>query len=184
MKRVLTVFGLWTLILVLSCSFVFSDVVVDQATALFDLGILRGDGTGFKLDQTLTRAEALAFIARIKGDESGLPTLYTSANETKFKDILKDQWYTRYVNYGVSTGLVNGYSDGTFQPKGELTDKAFIKLLLVALGYVYDVDFTWDTVYTFAVEKTLIVAAPVSEAPILRGDVVTLIYRALQMQMK
>lgn len=184
MKRMLSGFGLCALLLLLSLSVAFSDVVTDQAMALFDLGILRGDGTGFNLDQTLTRAEALAFIARIKGDEATLPGLYSNSNETSFKDNLKDQWYTRYINYGVSTGLVNGYSDGTFKPKGELTDKAFIKLLLVALGYEYGVDFTWDRVYDFAVEKALIDVAPENEAPILRGDVVKLIYRALQMQVK
>lgn len=184
MKKTIVLIGLLILVVMLSVSSVFADLVDDQATALFDLGILRGDGTGFKLEQTLTRAEALAFIVRIKGDEGDLPVFYSSANETTFKDNLKDQWYTRYINYGVSTGLVNGYRDGTFKPKGDLTDKAFMKLLLVALGYQYTVDFTWETVYSFAVEKTLIDAVPENEAPILRGDVVKLIYRALQMQMK
>jgi hypothetical protein len=183
MKNIVRI-GFLVLVLMLSISGVFADLVDNQATALFDLGILRGDGTGFKLEQTLTRAEALAFISRIKGDEGNLTALYSSANETKFKDNVKDQWYTRYINYGVSTGLVNGYSDGTFKPKAELTDKAFIKLLLVALGYQYDVDFKWDTVYSFAIEKTLITEAPLNEAPILRGDVVKLIYRALQLQVK
>lgn len=172
------------LILLLTTNLSLAASVEEQAMALNNLGILRGDGTGFKLDQNLTRAEALAFISRVKGEELTLNTTYSANNETKFKDNLKDQWYTRYINYGVATGLVNGYTDGTFKPQGQLTDKAFIKLLLVALGYTYDKDFTWDTVYPFAVEKRLITVAPQAELPIKRGEVVKLIYTALSLKVK
>lgn len=177
-------FAIVLVVMLLTTSLPFATSVEEQALALSQLGILRGDGTGFKLDQNLTRAEALAFISRVKGEELTLNSLYTTNNETKFKDNVKDQWYTRYINYGVATGLVNGYTDGTFKPQGQLTDKAFIKLLLVALGYTYDADFTWDTVYTFAVEKGLTTTVPETELPIMRGEVVKLIYTALSLKVK
>ncbi len=176
--------GLLFLVMVFSMMFGFADPVDNESMALFDLGILKGDGVSFHLDQTLSRAEALAFISRIKGEEATLSSLYASTNETKFKDNMSNQWYTPYINYGVATGLVNGYADGTFKPSGKLTDQAFVKLLLVALGYTFDTDFTWDTVFPFAFEKGLILEVPLKQSPILRGDVVTLIYRALQMDVR
>ena len=40
-----------------------------------------------------------------------------------------------------------------FEPTAEIDEQAYAKILLTALGYEYNVDFTWDGTLAFAKEK-------------------------------
>lgn len=46
-----------------------------------------------------------------------------------FTDLKKDNWATNYINSIVSDGLLSGYPDGTFRPKGKITVKEFMAIL-------------------------------------------------------
>jgi len=46
-----------------------------------------------------------------------------------------------------------GVGDNKFEPEEPITQQAYAKILLEALGYKYNEDFTWDEVITFAKEK-------------------------------
>lgn len=52
-----------------------------------------------------------------------------------FSDVPDNAWYKAPVYDLVGRGIINGYSDGTFQPQNNLKVSECIKLIVSALGY-------------------------------------------------
>ncbi len=46
-----------------------------------------------------------------------------------FKDVPKDEWYTQYVNKAANAGIIKGYDDNTFRPKGQIAFTEISSLL-------------------------------------------------------
>ncbi len=118
----------------------FSDVAETDNYAkaielLNDLGIVTGDdndGDGvldFRPEDTITRAEVTAIIARIQGMD-----VAAKAN-TEFDDVPSSHWASGYVAQAASQGIVNGYGDGKFGPEDNVTYEQMIKMLMETLGY-------------------------------------------------
>ncbi|MCF2665365.1 S-layer homology domain-containing protein, partial [Oscillibacter valericigenes] len=57
------------------------------------------------------------------------------ADTAPFKDVAADNQYAGYIAYCVQQGITAGYTDGTYRPAAPLTNFAFMKMLLGALGY-------------------------------------------------
>ncbi|MGB4570039.1 MAG: S-layer homology domain-containing protein, partial [Tepidanaerobacteraceae bacterium] len=100
------------------------------------LGYLKGFEDGdLRLDQPITRAQALAFIIRISGLEASAELM---KGQTQFADVNNDpslQWATGYINLGVGQGIINGYPDGTFKGNNNVTYAEMAKMLLYAMNY-------------------------------------------------
>lgn len=129
-----------------------------QAEVLNQLSIVRGDGTNFNLDGKLRRSEAVTLTIRLMGQEPlvlGKTAAY-SATATAFSDVSADQWYAPYIGYCREQGIVGGFDDGTFRPDEYVSEKAFLKLTLGALGYRYGQDFAWADVYRKALDVGLV----------------------------
>lgn len=47
----------------------------------------------------------------------------------KFKDVPDSEWYAPYVNKAASAGVIKGYGDGTFNPKGNISFTEITSLL-------------------------------------------------------
>ena len=73
------------------------------------------DGT-FRPDNTITRAESAAIIARCSADFDE-NKMYAS----DFTDVLGDEWYANYVGYAAEKGYISGYEDGTFKADRNIT---------------------------------------------------------------
>jgi hypothetical protein len=58
--------------------------------------------------------------------------LYVSAGS--YSDIEQSDWFYANVDDLISKDIVNGYSDGTFKPKKNITRAEFCKVLMTALG--------------------------------------------------
>ncbi|MEX0974593.1 MAG: S-layer homology domain-containing protein [Bacillota bacterium] len=88
------------------------------AAVLRARGVMNGDPDGsFRWDEPLSRAEALKVVVAVvrNAPESrrvqiGLPF-----------DVPADAWYASYVRYGLETGLVKGYGDGSFRPHAPIS---------------------------------------------------------------
>ena len=96
-------------------------------------GIINGfeDGS-FGPKKTLTRAQAAKILCvMLEGAEKA--NALTKA-ETGFADVPATHWAAKFVAYCVEKGIVSGVGDGKFDPDGKLTDAAFAKMLLVAIG--------------------------------------------------
>lgn len=155
-----------------------------QADVLYQLNLLKGTGTDYNLDGRLKRSEAVAFVVRLLGAEAEVLAQKEAFSKTKFSDMTGAEWFAPYVGYAASKGILNGFQDGTFKPSDYVSEKAFIKMVLVAMGYQYNVDFNWDTALKVAYQKQLLTdikyaTTTADNSNYLRGSVVQVMYSSL-----
>ena len=107
---------------------------VEAVEVLSAMGIIDGykDGS-FKPQGTLNRAAGAKFIAYLMLGEKNADGL--KATGTVFEDVAADYALAPYVEWCAKMGIVDGYGDGKFGPTNTLTQAAFGKMLLTALGY-------------------------------------------------
>lgn len=156
----------------------------EEASTLYKLNLLAGDGTGFNLDGQLKRRDAAAFIVKFIGKNDFVKAKSYMYQDTGFSDVPSDMWYAPYVGYLVDQGIVNGYGDNTFKPNENVSEKAFLKMALVAMGYEYNEDFDWDNIFYHAYEKGLVedinyTVMSEDNFSYNRGHVVSALYHAL-----
>lgn len=174
-------------ILISSVPQVNAETVNTQAQVLNRLNILRGNGVTFNLTGNLSRAEGAAFVVRMLGMEEEVLMNSEKYLTTSFTDVKPEAWYAPYVGYCVSTGILIGYNDNTFRPAYDLNEQSFLKILLVALGYEYNKDFTWADTFKKSYDAGLVSDTSYKtktkdDKVFSRGGVVDLIYVALKMK--
>ena len=138
-----------TLSLAVSASAVKADEKINEDYAeavavLNGMGVFKGyeDGS-FKPENKITRAEVATIIYRIytkdvaKNDKSGLYATYN-----KFSDMAGAGWAAGYIGYCANAELVKGYPDGTFKPSGNVTGYEVLAMILRAVGYDKNGEFT------------------------------------------
>ena len=130
----------------------------EAVSVLSGLKVFEGyeDGS-FQPKGSITRAEVAAIIYRIvTGDvEDKQVKLYADYN--KFTDVKSSSWYAGYVNYCANAELVKGRDGKTFDPQGKVTGYEALAMILRAVGYDKNGEFTgkeWQ-VQTAAVAKSL-----------------------------
>lgn len=99
------------------------------------------DGS-FRPDAPVNRAEAL----KILNLAAGLHELDDSV-PVSFSDVLPEDWFTPYVRAAASREIVQGYSDGTFQPGNPITRAEAAKIVYYTMmgnptvnGYVLPIE--------------------------------------------
>jgi len=149
------------------------------------LGILQGEGEGVNeeyLAKATTRIQGTILLLRLLGKED---EALAYAGQDNFADVVGNEWYASvlaYVKANPSIGFV-GYPDGTFQPRKVMTGAELYKVLLTALGYEQDVDYTWAEVADKAAELGL-VSLDDPTAAITNNDMAIAILEGLQAEMK
>ena len=106
-----------------------------EAVELFNkIGIITGyeDGS-FGPEKTITREQAAKIIAIMALGNDAANKL--GVEKAPFPDVPATSQFAGYIGYCVSAGIIDGYKDGTFKPKGTLTGYQFAKMLLGVLGY-------------------------------------------------
>lgn len=61
-----------------------------------------------------------------------IPQGAQAAEKKAFSDVEKGAWYEATVEWAVSNGVVNGYTDGTFRPSQKVTEAEFLTMILRA----------------------------------------------------
>ena len=90
---------------------------------------IQGNNGLFRPEASLSRAEAVAMLARLSVDGDGNP-LYTGAAGTGgFSDVSLGDWYAPYVAFAQKYGIASGYPDGTFRPEQPVSRAELVKLL-------------------------------------------------------
>lgn len=82
----------------LASSFIVNGVTADQ----------------FAPEQQLTRAEWVAMLTRELG-------LTASSSASSYKDVPDNAWYAEAVAAATETGIIQGFTDGTFRPNDKMT---------------------------------------------------------------
>mgnify|MGYP004602177941 CR=1 FL=1 len=121
-----------------------SDNYAESVAVLNGMGVFKGyeDGS-FKPEGNITRAEVATIIYRIytadvaKNDKSGLYATYN-----KFSDMAGAGWAQGYIGYCANASLVKGYPDGTFKPSGKVTGYEVLAMILRAVGYDKNNEFS------------------------------------------
>ena len=186
-----------TMSLVVSASAVKADEKINEDYAeavavLNGMGVFKGyeDGS-FKPENNITRAEVATIIYRIytkdvaKNDKSGLYATYN-----KFSDMAGAGWAAGYIGYCANAEFVKGYPDGTFKPSGNVTGYEVLAMILRAVGYDKNGEFTgadWAlNVAKYAEQLGILknVAKTTDlSAPATRELVSELLFRAIQSPM-
>ncbi len=158
----------------------------DKATALNKISLLSGTTTGFNLDGYLTRAEATTFIVKLLGKAEYVNQEKDRLKSSHFPDVVQSAWYAPYVGYCSESGIIGGYPNGKFGPNDRLNEKAFLIMVLKAIGYS---EFTGSEVYTKAYEAGLVTDSSYLDktdvnSEYKRGDVAELLYHTLSINPK
>ncbi|MFD0960007.1 S-layer homology domain-containing protein [Paenibacillus chungangensis] len=92
-------------------------------------GIVSGvSQTQFNPDGEITRAEFAALLVRSLG-------LQEEIKQTTFADVGSNEWYTGVIGAAVSSGLINGYKDGTFRPDASISREQMATMITRALAF-------------------------------------------------
>ena len=117
----------------------------EAVDVLSGMKVFSGDNGNFKPAANITRAEMAAVIYRlVSGDVTDSKAgLYS--NYAPFKDVTSDKWYAGYVGYCWNAGLIKGRDADTFDPTGNVTGYEALAMLLRAVGYDKNDEFTGPT---------------------------------------
>ena len=120
-----------------------SDTYEEAVAVLNGMGVFKGyeDGS-FQPQGDITRAEVAAIVYRVytKDVKDAKASMYATYN--KFSDMTGAGWAQGYIGYCANAALVKGYPNGTFQPSGKVTGYEVLAMILRAIGYDQNNEFT------------------------------------------
>jgi hypothetical protein len=114
-------------------------------TAISELSqknIVNGYSDGsFKPDNTINRAEFTKLVINAsKGRNITSSDCYLSST---FSDVSKTDWFSPYICYAKQQGVLNGYPDGSFRPRQEITFPEAAKIVSLAFGASVEKTDVW-----------------------------------------
>jgi len=118
---------------------------VEAVDVLTEMGILEGTDGVFNATKVLKRAEAAKIISYMMLGKTSADNL--KAATAPFADVPATHWAAGYIANCVNEGILGGYGNGNFGPEDELTGTQFAKMLLCAVGYGVNGEFSganWD----------------------------------------
>lgn len=133
---------------------VFADVAIEDPDRpyielAYELGIVNGypDRT-FRADSQISRSEMTAMILRALGWET-LAQATTASGQVYPDQAEIAPWAMGYALLAYETGIIKGYSDGTFRPLASTTRSqaaVLVARMLGAMGRLYDLSGTVKTI--------------------------------------
>lgn len=86
----------------------------DEVKYVYDNGLMNGTSSS-KFDPSISTSRAM--VVTILYRQEGEPAV----SGTCFPDVPEGKWYTAAVTWGAENGIVEGYTDGTFQPNKDIS---------------------------------------------------------------
>ena len=120
-----------------------SDSYAEAVAVLNGMGVFKGyeDGS-FQPEGDITRAEVSAIVYRVYTQDvkDAKASMYATYN--KFSDMAGAFWAAGYIGYCANAELVKGCPDGTFKPSGKVTGYEVLAMILRAVGYDKNNEFS------------------------------------------
>ena len=113
----------------------FDDIEYKEAVdVLTALGVIAGrDDGSFDPTATILRSEAAKIISYVLLGTARADAL--SKSPSTFTDVAGDHWANPFIQYCYKEGIILGYGDGRFGPNDPVTATQMAKMLLMAMGY-------------------------------------------------
>ena len=118
---------------------------VEAADVLTGMKVFQGDEGGFRPADTITRAEVAALIYRLATGDVDNSRAQLYANYGNFTDVAESDWFAGYVGYCANAGYIKGTSATTFDPYASVTGYETLAMILRAIGYDKNGEFTGPT---------------------------------------
>ena len=126
----------------------FTDDVDKIGDAYYEaVGVLTGIGvidgmteTAFEPQGNYTREQAAKIIAYMMLGKDKADSLKCTV--APFDDVAATRWSAGYIAYCVEQGIIDGMTETTFEPTGKLTGFQWAKMLLCAVGFGVNDEFT------------------------------------------
>ena len=126
----------------------FTDDVNKIGDAYYEaVGVLTGIGvidgmteTAFEPQGNYTREQAAKIIAYMQLGKDKADSLKCTV--APFEDVAATRWSAGYIAYCVEQGIIDGMTETTFEPTGKLTGFQWAKMLLCAVGFGVNGEFT------------------------------------------
>lgn len=149
--------------------------------SLMDRNIIKWNPDGyFHPEDPITRAQLAIIIANITGNSK---TKTQDMMYDYYDDIANHEWAKSQINACKRTNLIKGTSERTFNPDGKVTYVEFMAIISRIQNPLLEPSGTWPDNYinyakTF--QNQLISDRNITDwnAPISRGDVVFILYKA------
>lgn len=147
---------------------------------LQSLGIFEGyeDGS-YRLENHLTRAEFTKVSVKASENRKAVSASFAVS---PFADVPHTLWSAPYIHLAAKSGYVTGYLDSTFRPDAPITYAEATAVFLRLLGYQNsDFGAAWPQGHMMIAEDLGLCDGITLDynAPITRGDTVTLLYNLL-----
>ncbi|MEG1683283.1 MAG: trypsin-like peptidase domain-containing protein [Oscillospiraceae bacterium] len=150
------------------------------ADVLSALGLVRGDRDGYALERTATRAETVALLVRLTGNET---VAKTGDYATAFTDL--PDWARADISFAYASGWVSGYTVHSFAPDRLVSANDALSFLLRIVGYCdQEGDFTHDGAAVFARHMGLVSCNYTGTNAFSRGDLFQAALSALTLPQK
>ncbi len=133
----------------------------EAVEVLTGMGVFQGDNNSFRPASNITRAEVAAIIYRLATGDTGTDKMDLYTTRHPFTDVRSDAWYAGYVGYLYNAKIIKGTTTTTFNPAGNVTGYEVLAMILRAVGYDKNDEFTGAT-------WTVEVASTATELGILR----------------
>ena len=126
----------------------FTDDVDKIGDAYYEaVGVLTGIGvidgmteTAFEPQGNYTREQAAKIIAYMQLGKEKADSLKCTV--APFEDVAASRWSAGYIAYCVEQGIIDGMTETTFEPTAKLTGFQWAKMLLCAVGFGVNGEFT------------------------------------------
>ena len=89
----------------------------------------------FRVDGTITREEVATIFYRLTTTPEGDLRQELNVTEDPYKDVSKDRWSARPIAYMKELGIMQGYSNGNFEPSKPITRAEFAQVIMKYIKY-------------------------------------------------
>lgn len=157
----------------------------ERVNALIEDGLVLGDANGYRLSETITRAEVISMLVRLQGKQDVAATMQSMPGQ--FTDVDSNHWANGDINYAAAMNLTYGFPDKTFRPSALISNSEVIALLTRVSGQMTveeDESAIWPVSYIVKASEVGIlkdVTVPGYADHATREQTFEMIYNAIQL---